>query len=1540
MADFDEDRRAAPSKKRAASSSLFGSSRSTSDAVADDVFDGTFRQPEQAPDCSIPGVPPDLSALMHWTDGVQTARHPVAIAERATQGAGEAFPFASQIQSSFGKHDISHARAHFGHEAVQASRQLDARAFTVGNRVAFVGAPDLHTAAHEAAHIVQQRSGAALTGPVDQPDDEFERHADLVADAVVRGESAERLLDQIASTGGGRSHGVQRKANTAPKAAAATKELEGNFDVASGGMSARIRRTWLRENALDHWLQVLLAMQQAGAVSWAKPDALSRFARRLADKYPTKDDVIAFRLDAIAIATIGLPPDATVKLERIGDDIMVIVPALESTGMGEALPVDSDHNGKQFTAVYRALERFTGLRAVEHLELGAIAASAHTGVMRLHDRELATIFGADAWEQWKHPRNKHTHAHARGASAVDAHASEPSDAGNASTPHELTPEERARIAVWFAKTGVNPPRQPTREMLGLIGELESNPILARAVQQQLHRGSGHEKPADENSLRAAIDRAKLELERSRLGLGRGADHKSILDAFLGETKQKDAFDTADVPARLVQQGLLLSGRKAHFDVDLNWGAYKASSDNEFANRPWHAIVEWVFERADAQGPARANGAPISKPETLETEHAGSKIGIDHTFRLAPHEQSGIWTVHAFIHSSHFAPKHAVTTVEVKTESARMADLRREAFEGMQPENATKTDHRFDNARILDTVFESIDLPGKKNGDRDGTIMRGDLPASFRELSPQERAEFRQREIHETEQLIAYLRSQGDPTYADALDAAKRRLTQLRQADKDIKKDEKSGWKSFELRGTYLSRRPEVPSGPLDLYGTVRRESIEVIESEVVEVQIRDHSQRLGPQLTMYTGIGSTFEAALEDAFLKLCKDYPEGKMSVLAQAMHAGRAGAFGTGKAIGFELATTAPWKRVKDRLYNPVTQTVINVAATALMIFQPELAPILLPILTVNNTVANVDDLVTRYNNHTLTTGHTMVSLAQIGLDLLPYARGAKILQTGTRLAVFEGVNLLGMTIVMGLQTRNALAQIQEQDVAALAETYREMIERQKWTNPSDPELAHMQREIAEGARHVRERVMDEWLKAIGQNSAFLVGTHVLGDMQRKIVGPPERSWAPGHRDAIGDEPAYETTKHQHDAPKSNSANGPKGASHEHRDTATEERSAKNLSANRSAKDMNATSAKNSTSESASHEASKGDTDGNPRAKQHSADHETPVKPEATSTEEHDGGIQSRLDPDVRQHLGGADSIVLDDVTRLATPDPAKFSNLLRTYGDSVAEYLRFNPSRDLADLGEALKHQAKQVRTHVDNVYTSIQAGVGSSAPAAGWDVHVENRGRGGWHSTIRDPNGHELLIGRKWDAASGTLTMDVAFGAPKMDMVPSNPAVIQSRGTPAMMYVNLHQMRAMGIPYGKGAVSSPLKTVKMSTIQNFETIGHLHWLRDRYPTTKIEELITHTASYRYAADIMTQAGYRVTGVRVDTLANPKIPMHELLSHYEDDHISRGLFQQSGAERKLVHDKMLSRYEIDADKLRAGGGPNIDTNFDIYLEVEPLP
>jgi hypothetical protein len=140
----------------------------------------------------LPLTPSEREAKQDAAGGTATGVH--AAAERGVAGPGTTLPHGDKIQAAFGPHDVSGIQAHVDGSAADACGAMGASAYATGNQVAFAGQPDLHTAAHEAAHVVQQRQGVQLYGGVGAVGDVYERQADAVADAVVAGKSAAGLL--------------------------------------------------------------------------------------------------------------------------------------------------------------------------------------------------------------------------------------------------------------------------------------------------------------------------------------------------------------------------------------------------------------------------------------------------------------------------------------------------------------------------------------------------------------------------------------------------------------------------------------------------------------------------------------------------------------------------------------------------------------------------------------------------------------------------------------------------------------------------------------------------------------------------------------------------------------------------------------------------------------------------------------------------------------------------------------------------------------------------------------------------------------------------------------------------------------------------------------------------------------------------------------------------------------------------------------------------------------------------------------------------
>jgi hypothetical protein len=124
-----------------------------------------------------------------------------AAASRGVATPASPLPHGVALQHLFGRHDISGIKAHTGAEAAASASAMAAEAYAAGEHVVLGHNTDLRTVAHEAAHVVQQRGGVQLKGGVGAVGDPYERHADVVADAVVAGTSAEALLDQMPGSG-------------------------------------------------------------------------------------------------------------------------------------------------------------------------------------------------------------------------------------------------------------------------------------------------------------------------------------------------------------------------------------------------------------------------------------------------------------------------------------------------------------------------------------------------------------------------------------------------------------------------------------------------------------------------------------------------------------------------------------------------------------------------------------------------------------------------------------------------------------------------------------------------------------------------------------------------------------------------------------------------------------------------------------------------------------------------------------------------------------------------------------------------------------------------------------------------------------------------------------------------------------------------------------------------------------------------------------------------------------------------------------------
>jgi hypothetical protein len=194
-------------------------------------------------------------AVQLAADGSAAANAPATheAAAAGLQGTPQPLPHLDRIQQAFGPHDVTGTRAFIGGPAADASRAMGARAYATGDATAFAAPPDLHTAAHEAAHVVQQRAGVQLSGGAGQAGDAYEQHADAVADLVVRGQSAAAELDRFAPS----SNGVAgaRNAATAQRAGmgGTVQRAPGDAPVQMPALGGAQHKEWSVTDFIAMW---------------------------------------------------------------------------------------------------------------------------------------------------------------------------------------------------------------------------------------------------------------------------------------------------------------------------------------------------------------------------------------------------------------------------------------------------------------------------------------------------------------------------------------------------------------------------------------------------------------------------------------------------------------------------------------------------------------------------------------------------------------------------------------------------------------------------------------------------------------------------------------------------------------------------------------------------------------------------------------------------------------------------------------------------------------------------------------------------------------------------------------------------------------------------------------------------------------------------------------------------------------------------------------------------------------------------------------
>lgn len=502
---------------------------------------------------------------------------------------------------------------------------------------------------------------------------------------------------------------------------------------------------------------------------------------------------------------------------------------------------------------------------------------------------------------------------------------------------------------------------------------------------------------------------------------------------------------------------------------------------------------WLVEKQAADGSWEK---PIESPEETVEFNAVEPTYFKYTF-----ENVGTYRVHAFVDDTWFFPAHFSEEVEVKTESERLGGIKDTAFQGLGSAQVTDADKSFDTS-FFNEHF------GKDRYHK-GSQLGGDLPADWARMKDDDRLKFIANDKKNLRALIDQYDKPDAPYRQKSLvDYAKDRIESLEAQEGKIGGEKKDGYVFFEARGAYLSRTKGVPDSPLKLLGLAKG------TPEKMSLVLHDFTRLTETVDSKFEADGDGFGDAAEAVFLKICKHYPAGKMSVLFEVVNNAN---IPQKKTIGFELDTNTAYKTVRSVVWDPTVQIAVNLAGAALIIFFPPTAAIVLPVLGVYNSLETINRMADLKDSGNLSWGAFAKGVAEIGLNVLPVigefkalsiaaktaSMGAKAVTVADRVVLYglTGVTVGGMAVLMTVEGVQQCSELQEQDVSEVAQILAELNE-QRSQNPNAPKVAELEAKLRKASDRALKRAVETFQGMAKSLAIILVPTAAMSKISGAIA------------------------------------------------------------------------------------------------------------------------------------------------------------------------------------------------------------------------------------------------------------------------------------------------------------------------------------------------------------------------------------------------------------------------------------------------------
>ncbi len=1056
--------------------------------------------------------------------GEQNAKGVQAIAAEGVRGVGGQLPYYDAIQNAFGAHLLTGVAAHTGSEARDASEAIGADAYTRGDQVAFARTPDLHTAAHEAAHVIQQRGGVSLHHGVGQDRDHYERHADRVADRVVMGQSAESLLHDLGGSGSTSTTGaVQMRPSTAAKATAnkqsdvesdkpkVTHVPEGRNYQVTGSPDNPIlyaKTAWLIQQGVPSGTVWMKADEYSGPFRelldelltiypWANHDRIAQKFKHLKIQIHApnwKNEELGIRLTHTAYNIIGLPPGAPIQVFPVPGGLDIIADttvrypsnaSADPDGLIQSRARMIDELVKILVEESKAPITAAGMLALQKWLSDEFPKTATVWHGTLVQTDIARIFGDEAAQAYFASRKAPREGEGKVITLGGTEYVLPADI---SDDDRKMVERIIKEIFGGAGAGKSDKLFFFPHDIDAVRQLDNDEDRDKLLQilRNLQSGGG-DAPTKDTHLKKRSMTRWLETARAILRRQRAGDRLGY-EISPASTKPS-RFVNRPVKGAIINESHLINvGMTGHF-------SFRVEHEMPIFDSPAISI-RWFATRlppSDDQDndkrkrPEEGHGAKvksIKKETTSYYEVLPDGRFNDRKFEVK-FKEPGHYEIHADVHHDHYQPNYFYTQVDVQDENQRLRDWEFEAGDTFGEEK-TREKYTFEGiandtggmkkASAYFSPFLAAQLFAKDLEYAKGTRAEGELSEELAKNPGVTTKAEAARLSKEIDKLIATKKYYNKNTQEarrirKVLD---KRISVLKKAFQRIEnatRDNKS--LPIEAQGYYASRTHGIQSGPLHLAAWFQRDE----GDNTYRGNLNDNTELYENERYQFRASGQRYETMIEELFLELSRSYPDGSVSLALQKY----VGITPTSQFIRFTRKTDTASRDLKNKLYSSNARLGVNILATILTLFPPTTLLGITLGFTYNFSAA-LSDFEDADRKGILRETH-YYDLAMSAADLLPLAgRALRSVRISERTyKVYEGVQLAGDAWLVAEEAQHQINNLRGRAVSELAGLYEEL-ERRKSINPADPRIFSLEANIRKKEAEVRDAT-ETVLRALGE-------------------------------------------------------------------------------------------------------------------------------------------------------------------------------------------------------------------------------------------------------------------------------------------------------------------------------------------------------------------------------------------------------------------------------------------------------------------------